>query len=78
MYPQQPELVSTNTWTCESAGGETRITFERFLWGLEFVQPNLTREQREMPGFWIVEAEKSAGRVRFRIHPDVNEYYVKE
>jgi hypothetical protein len=76
--PQGPELVSRGKWTCEGVRVGTRITFEEFMWGTDFGPRDLTREQRQMPGFWIGDVEKSAGRVEIVIDPDVHELYVKE
>ena len=76
--PQGTEIVSTGTWTYKTSDGVTRITFREFVWGTDFVQPDLSKSQREQPSFWIVEAQKSLGTVRLRIDPDVREFYVKK
>lgn len=75
--PQGSEITTTNKWTCETNDEATRITFDGFVWGTDFVQPNLSKEKREEPSFWDVEVEKSFGKVRLRINPDVHQYYVK-
>jgi hypothetical protein len=77
LYPQGTEIVSTGNWTYKTSDGVTRITFREFVWGADFVQPNLSKRQREQPSFWDVEVQKSFGTVRLRIDPDVHEFYVK-
>lgn len=77
LNPQGQEITSTNKWSCETNDGEMRLTFQKYVWGTDFVQPNLSTAERAKPGFWDVEVEKSFGTVRLRIHPDVREYYVK-
>jgi hypothetical protein len=78
LSPQGLEITSTNKWTCETADGATRITFQGFVWGTDFVQPNLNKEKREEPSFWDVEVEKSFWKIKLRINPDVHEFYVKK
>ena len=78
LNPQGFEIISTNKWTCEISNGAMRITFEKFIWAAEFTPPNFSKEQRETPSFWDVEVEKSFGKVKLRIDPDVHEYYIKK
>jgi hypothetical protein len=76
--PQGMEITSTNKWAYETSDGVTRITFQGFVWGMDFIQPNLSKEQRGKPSFWDVEVEKSFRTLRLRINPDVHQFYVKK
>lgn len=75
--PQGPELTTTNKWTCETRDGESYISFEEFVPGLDFTNRSLDKDIREKPGFWVVEVEKSFGKVMLRPNPDINRFYVK-
>jgi hypothetical protein len=77
LNPQGVEITTTNKWTCETNDGVMRITFEEFVWGVDFVQPNLSKAKREGPSFWDVEVERSFGKLRLRINSDVRQFYVK-
>ena len=76
--PLGTEIISTNKWTCETSERETRITFEKFIWASDFIPSNFSKDQRATPSFWDVKVEKGFWKVKLRIDPDVNQFYVKQ
>jgi hypothetical protein len=63
-------LTNTNKWVFEYQDKEPWITFEKFTFGL-------SGYGSKVPGFWVVEVERSGRMLRLCIDPDLNYYYEK-
>jgi len=65
------ELRNTGSWSLHYDDGKARITFHDFVFGWrEYGGP--------MPGYWDVEVERSLGKLRLCLDPDLNYYYVRQ
>lgn len=65
------ELKNSNKWEIEYQNNETRITFDKFIFGL-------TGYGTKRPGFWNVKVEKSKKTLRLCIDPDINYCFEKQ
>jgi hypothetical protein len=69
--PGKPPFVNTNRWEFQYRKGEPRLTFWEFVF-------KSTKGPIGGPAIWDVEIERSRGRLRLCISPDLDHYYVKE